>query len=154
MAVRKIVSSLNRVLRQKSELVQFDDPTTGALVKDMLDTMYAAGGVGLAAVQIGILKRVVVVDLAGGDPPRPQIFINPELVEASGEEGVFREGCLSLPGVLVDVTRPAKVHIRYRSLEGEACEVKADGLLAICLQHEIDHLNGILITDLASLEKL
>lgn len=153
MTVRKIVSSLNRVLRQRSELVPPDDITTGALVKDMLDTMYAAGGVGLAAVQIGVLKRVVAVDLGGKDRPTPKIFINPEIIEASGEEKIFREGCLSLPGVMIDVARPQKVHVRFRSLEGEACDLKADGLLAICLQHEIDHLNGILITDRATPER-
>lgn len=154
MTVRKIVSSLNRVLRQRSERVSLDDLTIGTLVKDMLDTMYAAGGVGLAAVQIGVLKRVVVIDLARREAPMPQIFINPEIIEASEEEGIFREGCLSLPGIMIDVTRPTKVHIRYQTLQGEPCEMRAEGLLAICLQHEIDHLNGILITDHFSPEKV
>ncbi|KQO75961.1 peptide deformylase [Rhizobium sp. Leaf262] len=152
MTVRKIVSSLNQLLRQRSELVSLEDRTIGALVKDMLDTMYAAGGVGLAAVQIGVLKQVIVVDLSGGGPRGQQILINPEVIKASGEEVIFREGCLSLPGVMVNVNRPANVHVRYRSLDGETCEIMAHGLLAICLQHEIDHLNGVLITDHASPE--
>lgn len=153
MTVRKIVSSLNRMLRQRSQPVSLEDRTIGALVKDMLDTMYAAGGVGLAAVQIGVLKQVIVVDLPSGDPPGPQIFLNPEIIEASGEQAVFREGCLSLPGVMVNVKRPTHVHVRYRSLDGRACEIMAHGLLAICLQHEIDHLNGVLITDHVSPEE-
>ncbi|OAE48362.1 peptide deformylase [Agrobacterium tumefaciens] len=153
MTVRKIVSSLNRMLRQRSALVSLEDRTIGALVKDMLDTMYAAGGLGLAAVQIGVLKQVIVVDLSGGVPPSPQIFINPEVIEASGEQVVFREGCLSLPGVMVNVKRPANVHVRYRSIDGEVSEIMAHGLLAICLQHEIDHLDGVLITDHVSPEE-
>ena len=84
----------------------------------------------------------------------PQIFINPEIIEASEEEGIFREGCLSLPGIMIDVTRPTKVHIRYQTLQGKPWEMRAEGLLAICLQHEIDHLNGILITDHFSPEKV
>jgi peptide deformylase len=113
----------------------------------MLDTMYNTHGVGLAAVQIGVLKQVVVIDLERQGSPNPQVFLNPRILQFSGESKPFREGCLSLPGTMIDVVRPQRIKIAYANLSGDEVELKAEGILAICLQHEIDHLNGILITD-------
>jgi peptide deformylase len=134
-----------------SEQVSLPDPTMADLVQDMLDTMYAAGGVGLAAVQIGVLKRVVVIDIEREGPRQPQIFINPRVLRSSAEPTPFLEGCLSLPGVMLDVWRPQKIWICYMTLDGTERAMEATGVLAVCLQHEIDHLNGTLIIDHARL---
>ncbi|MGO7733190.1 peptide deformylase [Rhizobium leguminosarum] len=147
MTIREIVSHPDPMLRQRSAVVEASDNTIPALVADMFDTMYASSGVGLAAVQIGVLKRVVVIDVAREGPPNPQVFINPEIEYAKGEPLPFQEGCLSLPGIMIELTRPSEVKVRYVSLTRELCEIEANGVLAICLQHEIDHLDGILITD-------
>ena len=119
-----------------------------ALVEDMFETMYEAPGIGLAAIQVGTPKRVVTMDLAKKDDPKnPQVFINPEVVWTSEEKAVYEEGCLSIPEFYEEVERPAQVKVRYTDLDGNAREVDANGLLATCLQHEIDHLNGILFID-------
>jgi peptide deformylase len=115
---------------------------------DMLETMYKAPGIGLAAPQVGVLKRVIVVDIAREDEdPQPLRMANPELIMVSDEDAVYNEGCLSLPEHYADVTRPAAIKVRYLDHENEVRELEADGLLATCIQHEMDHLEGILFVD-------
>ena len=110
--------------------------------------MYEAPGIGLAAIQVGVPKRVVTMDLAKKDEPKePQVFINPEIVWTSEEKATYEEGCLSIPEFYEDVERPAQVKVKYLDLDGKEHEVEANGLLATCLQHEIDHLNGVLFID-------
>jgi peptide deformylase len=118
------------------------------LVEDMFETMYEAPGIGLAAIQIGSTKRVVTLDLAKKEEPkRPQVFINPEVVWSSDEKAIYEEGCLSIPETYSDVERSAQVKVKYLDLGGALHEIDANGLLATCLQHEIDHTNGILFID-------
>ncbi|MBX6426801.1 MAG: peptide deformylase [Variibacter sp.] len=148
MSVRPIIILPDPRLRLVSEPVTAIDDDIRRLVEDMFDTMYDAPGIGLAAIQIGVPKRVVTVDLAKKDEPRaPQVFINPEILARSEETSVYEEGCLSIPDVHEDVERPARIRVRYLDLDGKPHEIEADGLLATCLQHEIDHLNGILFID-------
>jgi len=136
------------ILRAKTRLVgPGDADTVRELVPQMLATMYAAPGIGLAAPQVGHGLRLAVVDLQPEDKPAPIHLINPEIVGLSDEIATREEGCLSLPGQYADVSRPARVKVRYRDLEGAAREIEAEGLLAACLQHEIDHLDGILFVD-------
>ncbi|HXD43682.1 MAG TPA: peptide deformylase [Pseudolabrys sp.] len=135
-------------LRQISEPVKDIDKGIRSLVDDMFDTMYAAPGIGLAAIQIGVAQRVVTMDLAKKDDEKaPQVFINPEIVWASEETSTYDEGCLSIPEYYEEVTRPAKVKVKYLDIAGKQHEIEAAGLLATCLQHEIDHLNGVLFID-------
>ncbi|HYF09117.1 MAG TPA: peptide deformylase [Acetobacteraceae bacterium] len=117
------------------------------LAPRMLDAMYKAPGIGLAAPQVGVGLRLVVVDLQKDDKPEPIVLVNPEIVAASAELATREEGCLSLPGQYADVTRPARVKVRWRDLDGARREVEAEGLLSACLQHEIDHLDGVLFVD-------
>ena len=148
MAVRDILILPDKRLRQVSKPVAKVDAATRKLVEDMIETMYAAPGIGLAAIQIGEPVRVVTMDLAKKDEPKqPQVFINPELVWTSDAKNTHEEGCLSIPEYYEEVDRPAEVKVRYTDLQGEAHEIAADGLLATCLQHEIDHLNGVLFID-------
>ena len=148
MALREIIILPDKRLRLRSDPVKTVDKEIKALVEDMFETMYDAPGIGLAAVQVGVPKRVVTVDLAKKDEPkRPQVFINPELMWSSDDKGLHEEGCLSIPEVYEDVERPARVRVRYIDLDGKPQELEADGLLATCLQHEIDHTNGILFID-------
>ena len=136
------------MLRQKTRPVgPGDADTVRALVPQMLATMYAAPGIGLAAPQVGHGLRLAVVDLQPDEKPAPIYLINPEVVAVSDEMAVREEGCLSLPGQYADVARPARVKVRYRDLEGAAREIEGDDLLAACLQHEIDHLDGVLFVD-------
>jgi peptide deformylase len=115
---------------------------------DMLETMYDAPGIGLAAVQIGVPKRVIVMDLAGKDePPAPRYFVNPEIVWASDDTAPYEEGCLSVPEYYDEVERPARVKLKYLNYQGEAVEEDADGMFAVCIQHEMDHLEGVLFID-------
>ncbi|MBL8584328.1 MAG: peptide deformylase, partial [Rhizobiaceae bacterium] len=124
------------------------DDALRRLSRDMLDTMYDAPGIGLAAIQIGLPLRLLVIDLAkDGDPKAPQVFVNPQVVESSDDRSVYEEGCLSIPDYYAEVERPARVKVRYVDENGNAKEVMAEGLLATCLQHEIDHLNGVLFID-------
>lgn len=135
-------------LRLVSAPVSRSDAEAKALVKAMFDTMYDAAGIGLAAIQIGVGKRVVTIDLAGNDEePQPLVFINPEIVSVSEELQVYDEGCLSIPDYYEEVERPAFVTVRYLDADGERQELAAEGLLAVCVQHEIDHLNGVLFID-------
>ncbi len=143
------------MLRTKTRLVtSADSDTIRTLVPRMFTTMYRAPGIGLAAPQIGTPLRLAVVDLMKDDTPDPITLINPEVVAASEELATREEGCLSLPGMYADITRPARVKVRYFDQEGARKEIEADGLLAACLQHEIDHLDGILFVDhLSSLKR-
>ena len=148
MALREIIKLPDPRLRLVSEPVGKVSDEIRALVADMFETMYAAPGIGLAAIQVGIPQRVVTLDLAKKDDPKnPQVVINPEIVWISDELNVYEEGCLSIPELYEEVERPALVKVRYTDLDGQAHEVEANGLLATCLQHEIDHLNGILFID-------
>src|ERR1044072_7959635 len=148
MAVRDILILPDKRLRQLSKPVAKIDAGIRELVEDMFETMYDAPGIGLAAIQIGEPKRIVTMDLAKKDEPkRPQVFINPELVSKSDDKNVHEEGCLSIPEYYEEVERPAVVRVRYLDLDGKQHEVDADGLLATCIQHEIDHLDGVLLID-------
>lgn len=118
------------------------------LMDDMLETMYAAPGIGLAAVQVGVPKQIIVIDLAkDGAPPDPRYFVNPEIVWASEDVSTFEEGCLSVPDLYDDVERPARIRAKYLGYDGKPREDEFDGMMAVCLQHEMDHLKGILFID-------
>lgn len=135
-------------LRLVSAPVSRSDAELKALVETMFDTMREAAGIGLAAIQIGVEKRVVTIDLAGKDEePQPLVLVNPEIVAVSEDLSVYDEGCLSIPDYYEEVERPASVRVRYLDAEGAEHEIEADGLLATCVQHEIDHLNGVLFID-------
>jgi len=136
------------ILKKTSAPVAQVDDDLRALMDDMLETMYAAPGIGLAAIQVGEPKRVIVMDLAKGEePPAPRHFVNPEIVWASEEKAAYEEGCLSVPEVYDEVERAAKVSLRYLNYRGETIEEEAEGLFAVCIQHEIDHLDGVLFID-------
>ncbi len=151
MAIREILILPDKRLRMKSEAVKTIDRQLRALVDDMFETMYAAPGIGLAAIQIGVPQRVVTMDLAKKDQPKaPQVFINPEVIWSSDETATREEGCLSIPEYYEEVTRPKLVRVRFLDLDGRPQEVEADGLFSTCLQHEIDHTNGILFIDYLS----
>ena len=151
MTIRRIltVDADMTALKQVSEPVAAVDDALRALMDDMLETMYDAPGIGLAAIQIGVAKRVIVMDLARDEetPPEPRYFVNPEIVWSSEETAPYQEGCLSVPEIFDEVERPARVRLRYLNYQGEAVEEEADGLYATCIQHEIDHLNGVLFVD-------
>ena len=143
-----ILKPPNPILRAKTRRVgPADDATVRDLVPRMLAAMYAAPGIGLAAPQVGHGLRLAVVDLMPDEKPAPIHLINPEIVAVSEDWATREEGCLSLPGQYADVSRPARVKVRFRDLEGAAREIEAEGLLAACLQHEIDHLDGVLFVD-------
>ena len=148
MAVRDILIIPDKRLRQVSKPVSKVDAATRKLVEDMFETMYAAPGIGLAAIQVGEPRRVVTMDLAKKDDEKqPQVFINPELIWSSAEKRTHEEGCLSIPEYYEEVERPAQVRVKYLDLDGKKQEIEARGLLATCLQHEIDHLDGVLFID-------
>jgi peptide deformylase len=148
MAPRDILILPDKRLRQVSDPVKKIDAGIRKLVEDMFEGMYDAPGIGLAAIQIGVPKRVITMDLAKKEEAKnPLVFINPEVVWTSEEKATYEEGCLSIPEYYDDVERPAQVKVKYLDLEGKPREIEANGLLATCLQHEIDHLNGILFID-------
>jgi peptide deformylase len=148
MALRDILILPDKRLRKVSEPVKKIDAGTRALIEDLFETMYDAPGIGLAAIQVGVAKRLFTMDLAKKEEPKnPQVFINPEIVESSDEKAVREEGCLSIPEFYGDVERPVQVKVKYLDLDGKPHEVEADGLFATCIQHEIDHLNGVLFID-------
>jgi peptide deformylase len=148
MAVLPIIVAPDPRLKRVAEPVKKVDAEVRRLMDDMLETMYKAPGIGLAAPQVGALKRVIVVDIAREDEkPQPLRMANPELTWVSEEDAVYNEGCLSLPEHYADVTRPAAIKVRYIDHENEIREMEADGLLATCIQHEMDHLEGILFVD-------
>ena len=151
MALREILTEPNEILRKKSLNVEKVDKDLQNLMDDMLETMYAAPGIGLAAIQIGIPKRVIVLDLASKDEPKnPMHFINPEIIDKSNNNLTYEEGCLSVPGQFAEIDRPDKCHLKYLDYYGQPKEIKAAGMLATCIQHEIDHLEGILFIDYLS----
>ena len=148
MAIREILTVPNPVLKQVSQPVAGVDDALRALMDDMLETMYDAPGIGLAAIQIGVPKRVIVMDLAREDAPKePRYFVNPEILWRSEETLGYEEGCLSVPEYFDEVQRPAKVGLRYLNYQGEQVEEEAEGLFAVCIQHEMDHLDGVLFID-------
>jgi peptide deformylase len=148
MTIKPLIILPDPLLRLVSKPVERVDEPLRKLASDMLDTMYDAPGIGLAAIQVGEPLRMLVLDLAKEDEPKnPQIFINPEIVEHSDERSTYEEGCLSIPDYYAEVERPAKVRVNYLDRDGKAQELTAEGLLATCLQHEIDHLNGVLFID-------
>jgi len=150
MSVRRIltVDGDLKTLKQKSKPVAAVDDDLRALMDDMLETMYAAPGIGLAAIQVGAPVRVIVMDLARGEEPKsPRFFVNPQILWASEEVLPYEEGCLSVPEIYDEVERPAKVRVRYLDYDGQVVEEEAEGLFAVCIQHEIDHLDGVLFLD-------
>ena len=156
MAIRRIYETPDAVLRQISKPVETFDDELRTLVADMFETMYAAPGIGLAAVQVGVPIRLLVIDLqepANPDDPespivkQPRVFINPEILWHSDTEVPYTEGCLSVPEQYAEVMRPDRIRAKWRDAEGKSYEEEIDGLLAVCLQHEIDHLNGVLFID-------
>jgi peptide deformylase len=147
MALLEILEAPHPVLKTRAAAVETIDEALRRLVADMFETMYVAPGIGLAAPQVGVLKRVVVIDVAEGEERRPMTLVNPEIVWRSEEVATAEEGCLSLPKQFADVTRPQAIQVRFLTEQGEPRELAADGLLARCVQHEVDHLDGILFTD-------
>jgi peptide deformylase len=153
MAILPIVEVPDPRLRQISSIVEKVDDEVRSLVSDMFDTMYAAPGIGLAAIQVGVPKRVLVIDLQepaeeGGETVRdPRVFINPEILESSEQDVPYTEGCLSVPDQYAEVDRPDRIRARWLDLDGKPHDEEIVGLLATCLQHEMDHLNGVLFID-------
>ena len=153
MAIRPIFETPDPILRQISKPVEAFDDDLKTLVSDMFETMYDAPGIGLAAVQVGVPIRLLVIDLQepeqeGGEPIRdPKLFINPEILWHSDSEIPYTEGCLSVPEQYAEVVRPDRIRARWQNEDGKSFEEEIDGLLAVCLQHEMDHLNGVLFID-------
>ena len=148
MAVRPIITAPDQRLKAVSRDVERVDAEIRMLIDDMFDSMYKAKGIGLAAIQIGVARRVIVMDLAAKDgEPNPHVFINPKILWASKETIVFEEGCLSVPDIWDDVERPDRIKAEYLDRNGKLVTLEAEGLLATCLQHEMDHLEGILFLD-------
>ena len=155
MAIREIIILPDKKLRLVSKPVEEVTAEIRKLADDMFETMYDAPGIGLAAIQIAQPLRLITMDLAkrneqGETQPRPRVFINPEIIAASEQVSVYEEGCLSIPEYYEEVERPAKVRVRFTDLDGKVHEEDAEGLFATCIQHEIDHLNGILFVDYLS----
>ena len=150
MSKRKIIIEPDPILRKKSTSLEKVDNDLRKLMDDMLETMYSAPGIGLAAVQIGILKRIVVIDISKGEEKNPIFLVNPEITFTSKQTSIYEEGCLSLPGHFAEVERPAECHLNYIDYNGKKQKLQTEGLLATCVQHEIDHLNGVLFIDYLS----
>lgn len=148
MTRRAILTLPDLRLRQKSQAITAFDASLEQLVVDMFETMYAAPGIGLAAIQIGVAQRVITIDLARkNEPPAPQVFINPVILSGSDEINVYEEGCLSIPEYYGEVERPARITFSFQDMKGGSHEIEADGLLATVVQHEADHLDGVLFID-------
>ena len=162
MAVRQILTEPNKILREKSLSVKKVDADLQKIMDDMLETMYAAPGIGLAAIQVGIPKRVIVLDIGWRNKSEstddekqvakknPIYFVNPEIITKSTNNLTYEEGCLSVPGQFAEIDRPDKCHVKYLDYHGQPKEIRAEGMLATCIQHEIDHLEGILFIDYLS----
>ncbi len=154
MAELSIITAPDPRLKIKARPVAAVDDEIRRLMDDMLETMRTAIGIGLAAPQVGVAKRVIVLDVARqGEPPQPMMLANPEILWRSEELATFSEGCLSLPEHYADVTRPAQIRLRYLDYQNEIREIDASGLLATCIQHEMDHLDGVLFVDHISMVK-
>ena len=147
MTIRKILTEPDPFLRQVSHEVKKVDNAVRVLMDDMLETMYAAPGIGLAAIQVGVPKRVIVMDISKEEEKKPLYFVNPKIIVKSKNNSTYEEGCLSVPGQFAEVDRPDQCHISYLDYDGKKKEVKAQGLLATCIQHEMEHLDGILFID-------
>ena len=148
MALRDILILPDKRLRLVSDPVKKVDRDIRQLVEDLFETMYEAPGIGLAAIQIGVPRRIITMDLSKKEgPPEPRVFVNPELLWSSDETATYEEGCLSIPEYYEEVTRPAQVRVKYLDRDGKEQVLEANDLLATCLQHEIDHLNGVLFID-------
>ena len=148
MARLPILVAPHPILKRKAQPVAEVDARVVKLMDDMVETMYDAAGIGLAAPQVGVLDRVIVVDVhEKGEPPNPIRLANPEIVWSSDEKAVCEEGCLSVPEQYAEVTRPQRIRVRYLDEKNQQQEIEADGMLATCIQHEIDHLNGVLFVD-------
>ena len=159
MSLRKILTEPNKILRQISKNVENVDKEIQTLMDDVLETVYAAPGIGLAAIQIGVPKRVIVIDITrdnenditkDNEKKNPIYFVNPEIVWKDNEESTYEEGCLSVPNQFAEINRPKECQVKYLDYFGEPKLLKAEGLLATCIQHEIDHLEGILFIDYLS----
>ena len=167
MTIRKILTEPNKILREKSLRVENVDKNIQRLMDDMLETLYAAPGIGLAAIQVGIAKRVIVMDISRSrndigrdkddinknedkESKKPMYFVNPEIIWKSEDKFTYEEGCLSLPNQFAEIDRSKQCHVKYLDYNGDPQELKAEGLLATCIQHEIDHLEGILFIDYLS----
>tara|TARA_E500000178_G_C17011687_1_gene750885 strand:+ start:1156 stop:1680 length:525 start_codon:yes stop_codon:yes gene_type:complete len=155
MAIKKILTEPDPFLREKSKKVEIVNDEIRSLMDDMLDTMYAAPGIGLAAIQIGVPKRVIVIDLAREDEKKtPLYFVNPEIISNSDTDSSYEEGCLSVPGQFAEISRPNKCKVKFLNYNGVEQILETEGLLATCIQHEMDHLEGILFIDhLSKLKK-
>jgi len=148
MTIKPLIILPDPILRQASKPIERVDDELKRLADDMLETMYDAPGIGLAAIQIGVPRRMLVIDVSReGEDKQPQVFINPEILKSSDERSVYEEGCLSIPDYYAEVERPATITLKYLDRDGKELTAEADGLLATCLQHEIDHLNGVLFID-------
>ena len=151
MTLRQILKEPNEMLRKKSLPVDIVNKDIQTLMDDMLETMYAAPGIGLAAIQVGVPKRVIVLDIEQKDGKKnPLFFINPQIINKSKNLSTYEEGCLSVPGQFAEIDRPEKCHIQYLDYNGHKKEINAEGMLATCIQHEMDHLEGILFIDYLS----
>ena len=162
MALKQILTEPNSILRMKSLLVDKVDIELQKLMDDMLETMYAARGIGVAAIQIGVPKRVIVLDIGERDKSKstkeekeekrknPMYFVNPEIITKSTNNSTYEEGCLSVPGQFAEIDRPDKCHVKYLDYYGQPKELVAEGMIATCIQHETDHLEGILFIDYLS----
>jgi peptide deformylase len=148
MTIKPLIILPDPLLRQVSAPIERVDSELEQFIDDMLETMYDAPGIGLAAIQVGVPRRLLVIDLAKeGEEPTPLVFINPEILTSSDERSVYEEGCLSIPDYYAEVERPASITVKSIGRDGKEQLTEADGLLATCLQHEIDHLNGVLFID-------
>lgn len=148
MTIKPLIILPDPILRQVSKPIEAIDSEVTKLADDMLETMYDAPGIGLAAIQIGVARRMLVLDVSKeGEDKKPLVFINPEVVSASDTRSVYEEGCLSIPDYYAEVERPAVITVKHLDRDGKEQLTEADGLLATCLQHEIDHLNGVLFID-------
>lgn len=148
MTIKPLIILPDPLLRQVSKPIERVDADLQRLADDMLETMYDAPGIGLAAIQIGVPRRMLVIDVSReGEEKQPLVFVNPEVVASTDERSVYEEGCLSIPDYYAEVERPATVTVKYLDRDGKEQTVQADGLLATCLQHEMDHLNGVLFID-------
>ena len=151
MTVRPILTEPNKILRQVSQPVDNVGDEERKLMKDMLETMYDANGIGLAAIQIGIPKRIIVMDLSkDGEKKEPRYFVNPIIKNKNEKKNTYEEGCLSVPNQFAEIDRPSRCEVEYLDFNGDKKILKADGLLATCIQHEMDHLEGILFIDYLS----
>jgi len=150
MAIRKILTEPNNILRQISQPAEGVGKEEQDLMKDMLETMYSASGIGLAAIQVGVPKRIIVIDLNKVEKKNPMYFVNPVIKKKNSINSIYEEGCLSVPNQFAEIERPNKCEVEYLDFDGKKQLLEANGLLATCIQHEVDHLEGILFIDYLS----